>query len=160
MMPMTGRQRVQATLSHVQPDRVPLDLGASRDTTMVVEGYQRLQAHFGAAGQIRLCERMMRVVQVEEPILQALDIDLRAIFPGAPRHGRSCELGPDRYRDDWGVERLQSCSAAVGSTCRGGRRSGTRPQRFRDRCAFDIQSISTLLRVFHESRKRRRPSFV
>jgi len=34
---MTSRERVLAALSHRQPDRVPLDLGGTRNSSMVVE---------------------------------------------------------------------------------------------------------------------------
>jgi len=106
---MTGRQRVLAALSHRQPDKVPLDLGGTRDSTLVVEAYERLKELFGVAEKTRLCERMMRVVQVDEAILAALDIDTRAVFPAGPTKGRglAAKLGPNAFRDIWGVERVQ-----------------------------------------------------
>jgi len=107
MTTMTSRERVMAAVSHRQPDRVPLDLGGTRNSTMVVEAYEALQRHFGGAGAPRMCERMMRVVEVDEQILSALQIDTRAVFPGTATKGRAVELGPRRYRDMWGVERVQ-----------------------------------------------------
>jgi uroporphyrinogen decarboxylase len=103
---MTHRERLMAAVSHRQPDRVPLDLGGTRDSSMVVEGYERLKKHFGIEAGNRLCDRMMRVVEFDEGILQALDIDTRAVFPGGPTKGLGAELGPRRYRDAWGVERI------------------------------------------------------
>lgn len=107
MATMTSRERVMAAVSHRQPDRVPLDLGGTRNSTMVVEAYEALQRHFGGTGAPRMCERMMRVVEVDEQILRALQIDTRAVFPGTATKGRAMELGPRRYRDMWGVERVQ-----------------------------------------------------
>jgi uroporphyrinogen decarboxylase len=107
MATMTSRERVMAAVSHRQPDRVPLDLGGTRNSTMVVEAYEKLQRHFGVGDPPRMCERMMRVVEVGEPILRALQIDTRAVFPGTATKGRAAELGPRRYRDMWGVERVQ-----------------------------------------------------
>ena len=104
---MTGRERVLAALAHEQPDRVPLDLAGTRDTTIVVEEYERLKAHFAIDTPTRLCNRMMRVAEVDESILKALDIDMRAVFPGAPDQSVAYDLGPDRYRDMWGVERIR-----------------------------------------------------
>ena len=43
---MTHRERVLAALSHREPDRVPIDLASTRDSSIVVEGYQRLKEHF------------------------------------------------------------------------------------------------------------------
>ncbi len=104
---MTHRERVTAAVSHRQPDRVPIDFGGTRDSTIVVEGYERLKKHFAVEDGNKLCDRMMRVVEVDERILKALDIDTRAVFTGTPAGGLSRELGPQHYRDFWGVERIQ-----------------------------------------------------
>ncbi len=103
---MTGRERVTAALSHKEPDRTPIDLGGTRVSSIVVEGYERLKAHFGISSKTEICERMMRVVKVDEAILKALDIDTRAVFPGASGNGFQKELGPRAWRDLWGVERF------------------------------------------------------
>jgi uroporphyrinogen decarboxylase len=107
MKEMTSRQRVLAALSHQQPDRVPLDLGGTRNSTMVVEGYERLKAHLGVAAPSKMIERMMRVVEIDEKVCRALAIDTRGVFPDAPTRGLAADLGPNRYRDMWGVERVQ-----------------------------------------------------
>jgi uroporphyrinogen decarboxylase len=103
---MTHRERVIAAVSHRQPDLVPIDLGGTRDSSIVVEGYEVLKKHFGVADENRLCDRMMRVVHIDEQILRSLDIDTRAIFPGGPARGTAKDLGPRSYRDDWGVIRV------------------------------------------------------
>jgi len=102
---MTHRERVLAAVSHQQPDRVPIDLSGTRDTSMVVEAYERLKDHFGIKGENELMSRMMRVVKVDERILCELDIDTRPIFTNAT-DGNPEELGPRRYRDAWGIERV------------------------------------------------------
>ena len=104
--PMTHRERVVAALAHQQPDTVPIDLGGTRDSSIVVEGYERLKEHFGIQAEDALCDRMMRVVKVDERILRALDIDVRPVWPGSPTGGAK-EIGPRKYKDAWGVERVQ-----------------------------------------------------
>jgi uroporphyrinogen decarboxylase len=104
---MTHKERLIAALSHQQPDKVPIDLGGTVDSSIVVEGYIKLKNHFGVEGQDKLCHRMMRVVDIDETILQALDIDTRGVFMGAPIKGADQELDPDGYRDLWGVERIK-----------------------------------------------------
>jgi uroporphyrinogen decarboxylase len=47
---------------------------------------------------------MMQVVDVDERILQALDIDTRGVFPATPPDEI---LGEGKYRDEWGVERVK-----------------------------------------------------
>ena len=103
---MNHRERLLAAVSHRQPDQVPIDLGGTRDSSLVVEAYDKLKKHFGIAAGNRLCDRMMRVVDVDETILQILDIDTRAVFPGALTRSGAKDLGPDSYRDDWGVIRV------------------------------------------------------
>lgn len=101
---MNHRERVLAALSHQQPDRVPIDLGATRDSSIVIEGYQRLLQHFGIQDEIRLTSRMMQVVDIDERVLQALDIDTRGVFPPTPPDTR---IGENHYRDEWGIERVR-----------------------------------------------------
>jgi uroporphyrinogen decarboxylase len=44
---LTSRERILKALNHEEPDRVPMDLGGTHDSSIVVEGYERLKAHFG-----------------------------------------------------------------------------------------------------------------
>ncbi len=103
---MTHRERLIAAISHEQPDMIPIDLGGTVDSSIVVEGYEKLKKHFGIEAGNEICHRMMRIVKVDEGILRALDIDTRSIFSGAPVKGGEQELKPHRYRDAWGVERV------------------------------------------------------
>ncbi|OGP87726.1 MAG: hypothetical protein A2156_13715 [Deltaproteobacteria bacterium RBG_16_48_10] len=66
---MTHRERLMAAVSHRQPDKVPIDLGGTRDSTIVVEVYERLKKHFRIEGENKLCDRMMQVVEVDKNIL-------------------------------------------------------------------------------------------
>ena len=104
MSQMTHRERVLAALEHKAPDKVPLDLGSTRNSSIVVEGYERLKSHFGLQAENVLTSRMMRVVDVDERILQALDIDTRGLFPATTPDQI---LSDERYRDEWGVERIR-----------------------------------------------------
>ncbi len=106
-MGMTSRERMLAALSHRQPDRAPLDLGGTRNSTMVLEGYERIKAHFLISAPSVITERMMQVVEIDEGVLTLLGIDTRAVFPSGTTRGLAADLGPCRYRDMWGVERVQ-----------------------------------------------------
>jgi len=103
-MAMTHRERVVAALSHQEPDLVPIDFGGTRDTSIVVAGYERLKEHFGVQTPDRLTSRMMQVVDVDEQIMCALDTDTRGVYPAGPP---DTTIGGDRYRDEWGVERVR-----------------------------------------------------
>jgi uroporphyrinogen decarboxylase len=104
---MTSRERILAALSHRQPDRVPLDLGGTVNSTMVLEAYERLAAHYRVTAPPKLLNRMMRVAEIDEQILEALQIDVRGVYPGVATKGLGADLGPHRYRDMWGIERVQ-----------------------------------------------------
>lgn len=104
---MTHRQRLMAALSHEQPDKVPIDFGGTVNSSIVVEGYQKLKEHFGIDAENRIGQRMTRIVEVDEHILRALDIDTRAVFTGTPLVENEQEPGPKSYRDIWGIERIK-----------------------------------------------------
>ena len=95
MQTMTSRERLLAALSHKQPDRIPLDLGGTRNSTMVMEGYERLKAHLGGAAPSKMIERMMRVVEIDEGICRTLAIDTRGVFPGGATRGLAADLAHD-----------------------------------------------------------------
>ena len=104
MPQMTHRERIVAALSHKEPDMMPIDFASTRDSSIVVEGYERLKSHFGIQAENVLTSRMMQVVDVDERMLEALDIDTRGVFPATPP---DLILGESRYRDEWGVERVK-----------------------------------------------------
>ena len=104
---MTHRERVLAALSHREPDRVPIDLGSTRDSSMVVGVYEKLKKHFGIAEENRITSRMMQVVDVNEQILEPLDIDTRAVNPGAPDKAKDEDIAVNQYKDEWGVVRVK-----------------------------------------------------
>lgn len=104
---MTHKERVLAALNHTQPDTVPIDFGGTVNSSIVVEGYTRLQAHFGLTETPRIRQRMTRIVEVDEAMLSALDIDTRAVFSGEPLVENRPAAETQYYRDDWGVERIK-----------------------------------------------------
>jgi uroporphyrinogen-III decarboxylase len=102
---LTSRERILRALNHEEPDRVPMDLGSTHDSSIVVEGYERLKAHFGVSSKTEIMQRMTRAAMVDEAVLQKLGIDTRAVILGSPTRGVAAELGSRAYRDMWGVER-------------------------------------------------------
>lgn len=104
-MPLSHRERVIKALSHQEADRVPIDLGSTANSSIHVLGYQKLKAHFGVKDEDTIIHKMMQTVAVHEPILQALDIDLRYVGPGSPESKADQPVGEDGYLDEWGVVR-------------------------------------------------------
>ena len=110
-MSLSHRERVIKALSHQEPDRVPFDLGSTPNSSIHVLGYQKLKAYFGIEAEDTIIHRMMQTVAVHEPVLQALDIDLRYAGPGAPDSKPDIPVGEDGYQDEWGVIRRKPPSS-------------------------------------------------
>lgn len=74
---MNSRERVLATLTHQEPDRVPTDLGSSLVTGVNVVAYHRLKRHLGLDGQpIRVADIILQLAEVEEPVRQRFGVDV------------------------------------------------------------------------------------
>jgi len=66
---MNHRQRVLAALRHQEPDRVPVDLGGTADSTIIAVGYGALRRHMGLdAGRIRVADIYQHTALVEEAV--------------------------------------------------------------------------------------------
>ncbi len=104
-MRLSHRERVVRALKHEEADRVPFDLGGTGNSSIHIEKYQELKAHFGLEAEDSFINTWLQSVFVHEPILQALDIDFRCVGPG-PSDGRpDTPVGEDGYLDEWGVLR-------------------------------------------------------
>jgi len=67
--------------------------------------YQKLKAHFGVDAEDVIIHKIMQTAMVHEPVLQALDIDLRSVGPGTSDSKPDIPVGEDGYRDEWGIVR-------------------------------------------------------
>ena len=47
---MTGRERILAALQHKEADKIPVDCGAERSTTIQAIAYNNLKKHLGIEG--------------------------------------------------------------------------------------------------------------
>jgi uroporphyrinogen decarboxylase len=104
---MTSRERILCAINHRQPDRQPLDLGSNYTTSLVVEAYEELKKHLGLQTPTELLDQMQRAVEVEEEVLREFDIDVRGINYGNPEDIPQDDLGPEAYRDAWGIVRVR-----------------------------------------------------
>jgi len=104
-MSLSHRERVVKTLRHQEADRVPFDLGSTRNSSIHLVAYQKLKAHFGVKAEDRILHKFMQIATVDEPILQALDIDFRCVSPGRPESRPEIPVGEDGYQDEYGVVR-------------------------------------------------------
>ena len=102
---MTHRERILATLKHQQPDRIPVDLGATLATTLTVQAHERLRAYLGLPSEPPPAFFSFRSTTVvpDEAILHRLDVDTRPLFLGSPLGQPERKLSEDAVVDEWGV---------------------------------------------------------
>lgn len=102
---MTHKERVLSAVSLKEPDRVPIDLGAHINSSIHRSAYVELKEKMNirtTAPEI-IISRMMQDVAVEEPVLKALDIDTRGIFPGGAVNNGVIDEKQGTWIDEWGV---------------------------------------------------------
>src|SRR5574341_303354 len=84
MAGMSHRERVMRALSHQEPDRVPVDLGATRSSSLVVEAYENLNRFLGAEAPTRIFSKWLNIAHPSEAMLARFDIDTRSVSQGSP----------------------------------------------------------------------------
>lgn len=103
---LTARERVLKALNYEEPDRIPIDVGASRDSSLVKDEYDLLRKYLKLPpSDPPITSLMMRTVDVDEDVLEHFDIDFRGVYPGS---AREMEWIDERtYRDEWNVVRVR-----------------------------------------------------
>ncbi|GMV34540.1 MAG: hypothetical protein DCC59_02650 [Chloroflexi bacterium] len=106
-MPLTSRERVQATINHEVPDRVPLVIGASNATGINMVAYRRLKKLLGVESPDRYIYDFpeLGASLVDEEVLQRLRADVRGVWDREPQHilekNAAREPG-SMYYNSWG----------------------------------------------------------
>ncbi|MDP6509075.1 MAG: uroporphyrinogen decarboxylase family protein [Chloroflexota bacterium] len=79
---MNSRERVQRAINHREPDRVPIDLGASRPTGIHSEVYARLRKALGfKPGPVGVFDLFQMLGEVEMDVVSKLGIDTLPVTP-------------------------------------------------------------------------------
>lgn len=90
---MNHRQRVLGALRHQEPDRLPIDLGGTGDSTIMAVAYQEFRAHLGLRpSTTRVVDVYQQTAVIEEDVRQELGVDLVPLFD-EPREWRMGSLG-------------------------------------------------------------------
>ena len=102
---MTPRQRVAATLSHKEPDRVPVTLGGSANH-LTEQRYQLLRDHFGFQDAPRRTLVGFYTTPDYNPLLDHLRTDFRFIHIRPPQGFIANPVGPgfQEFVDEWGLK--------------------------------------------------------
>lgn len=79
---MTSKERVLAALRHQQPDRVPVDFGATAVTGIHCSMVELLRTHYGLDRRpVKIHEPYQMLGLVEDDLQQALSVDVEGALP-------------------------------------------------------------------------------
>lgn len=73
---MKARQRVLAAIDHRTTDRVPIDLGGTRQSGIAASTYHRLKAHLGIDTPTRVYDVYQMLAEVERPVMERFGADV------------------------------------------------------------------------------------
>jgi uroporphyrinogen decarboxylase len=124
---MTSRQRIAAALQHREPDRLPVDLGASESSGIHGIAYHHLKDHLGlGGGTTQIYDLSQMIVKVEPAVLQRVGADALPLLI-EPRQwqawtlmdGSPCEVpaGANLRWRDGALELLDSSGEIVVARC-------------------------------------------
>lgn len=103
---MTPRERMKVALSHKEPDRVPIDLGASIVTSITKAAYVPLREHLGLPVEdVQIYDQVQQLPYLAEDLLDRFRVDTRMVqLP--PTHVAGVEILDDgdywAMIDRWG----------------------------------------------------------
>jgi uroporphyrinogen decarboxylase len=103
---MTSRERVMQSLNHKEPDRVPIDLGATIVSSIVKKAYIELKQHLGMpVGEIKMLDHVQQLPYVDDKLMERFGVDFRMVqLPAATTVGVDIFEEGDYYAfiDRWG----------------------------------------------------------
>ena len=105
---MNSKQRIRAAIEHRQPDKVPVDFGASFITGIHCSVVESLRRHYGLPERpVKICEPYQMLGLVEDDLAAALGVDTAPLFPQKTIFGFVNENWRE-YRTPWGQTVLVS----------------------------------------------------
>lgn len=104
---MTHKQRLRSALDHREGDRVPLDLGSTKMTGISMTAYRNYlehtaKTHLDSAPE--MLDLLQQLAKPSEAFLEALDVDVRGVFPAPARPMDIVQRGEYLWvEDEWGI---------------------------------------------------------
>ena len=121
---MTSRERIVAALAHREPDRIPVDLGASESSGIHGIAYNHLKQALGiTGGRTQIYDLSQMIAKVEVEVLDRVGADVFPLLieprrwqPWELMDGSACEVpaGADLRRTPRGGVELWAVEAATG----------------------------------------------
>jgi uroporphyrinogen decarboxylase len=97
MSTITSRERVRLALAYQEPDRVPVDIGASRVTGISAIAYRHLLLHLGLTEDIRVYDIKQQLADPSLQVINRLGGDVVALHRLGPTTGMPF-LALDRWK--------------------------------------------------------------
>ena len=113
---MGHRERLLAALRHREPDRVPVDLGGTGDSTILALAYPALRRHLGLDPVVtRVIDVYQQTAVIDEDVRQALGVDTMPVFdePTTWRKGTLADGTPARFPALFRPQRQEDGSQVV-----------------------------------------------
>jgi len=104
MLGSTSRERVNKSLSHVQPDRIPIDFGGVH-TSLHITAHRNLMKFLGLKEpQAKIQDVFQQVVFPDPRILEKFQVDVIGVYSKPSSNWKiSIDLVKDEYTDEWGT---------------------------------------------------------
>ena len=77
---MNSRQRVLAAIRHQEPDRVPIDLGGTRQSGIAASTYHALKQRLGITSPTRVFDCYQMLAEVERPVMERFGADVVGLY--------------------------------------------------------------------------------
>jgi uroporphyrinogen decarboxylase len=105
---LTSRARVMQSLNHKEPDRIPIDLGATIVSSIVTRTYIELKQHLGMPpGEIKMLDYVQQLPYVDDVLMKRFGVDFRMVqLPAATTLGVDIFEEGDYFAfiDRWGAK--------------------------------------------------------
>jgi len=102
---MNSRERVLLALNHREPDRLPIDLGGTRQSGIAASTYHALKQKLGIRTPTRVFDVYQMIAEIEQPILDRFGADCVGVLPQVVVFGiRNENWKPWRFPDGFEVE--------------------------------------------------------
>lgn len=103
---MQSRERARLALNHREPDRIPIDLGATIVTSITRKSYLELKQHLGMPQEeVKMLDYVQQLPYVSEALMQRFGVDFRMVqLPAATTAGIKIYEEGDYFAfiDRWG----------------------------------------------------------
>jgi len=103
---MTSKERLQAALSHKQPDRIPVDFGSTGVTGIHVKSIENLRNYYGLEYRpVKVTRPYQMLGEIEEDLLDIMGVDVRGLKSAKNEYGIE-NTNWREFRTFWGQEVL------------------------------------------------------